>query len=204
MAARIPYAILTKRVTFSGWKSFQMNETVEFHGVTEMTFPSIVRRPLSTSTVWGGLFAHSASRASSLGTHVHFLMQEDTKDFATSQPAGALFTIVLCDFSVATFRQKVERYAGMAVSPGRLCARLAASLRRTWPSTRTAPVTARGGEAVSWLPGDEEVLVPCHVSLVKHCLERGWDFCSEHHVSRLHQDVWPRVSARTAWGPRCN
>ena len=37
------------------------------------------------------------------------------KDFVTSQPAaGALFTIVLgelCDFSVASFRQKIEKLA---------------------------------------------------------------------------------------------
>ena len=32
------------------------------------------------------------------------------------------------------------------------------------------------------------------------CLERGWDFCSEYHVSRLHQDVWPRVPARDRVG----
>ena len=50
------------------------------------------------------------------------------------------------------------------------------------------------------LLGDEKGLVRCHVSLVKHCLERGWDFCSEHHVSRLHQDVWPRVPARDRVG----
>ena len=42
----LPYAILTKMVTFSGWKRFEMNETLKFHGVTEMTFPSIMRRSL--------------------------------------------------------------------------------------------------------------------------------------------------------------
>ena len=30
----------------------------------------------------------------------------------------------------------------------------------------------------------------CHVSLVKHCLEKGWDFCSGYHVNRSHQGVW--------------
>ena len=30
--------------------------------------------------------------------------------------------------------------------------------------------------------------------------ERGWDLCSEHHVSMLHQDVWPRVPARDRAG----
>ena len=42
VSARLPYAILTKMVTFSGWKRFEMNETLKFHGVTEMTFPSIM------------------------------------------------------------------------------------------------------------------------------------------------------------------
>ena len=46
VAARLPYAILTKMVTFSGWKGFEMNEFLKFHGVTEMTFPSSVRRSL--------------------------------------------------------------------------------------------------------------------------------------------------------------
>ena len=47
-----------------------------------------------------------------------------------------------------------------------------------------------------WLLGDEEGLVRCHVSLVKHFLGTGWDFCSECSVSRLRQEVWPRVPAR--------
>ena len=50
--------------------------------------------------------------------------------------------------------QKIERYAetaGTAVSPGQACARLAGSLRRTWPSTRTAPVTGSPlGQARAW------------------------------------------------------
>ena len=46
VAARLPHAILTKMVTFSGWKRFEMNETLKFHGVTEMTFPSMMRRSL--------------------------------------------------------------------------------------------------------------------------------------------------------------
>ena len=60
--------------------------------------------------------------------------------------------------------------------------------------------TVAARQVPGWLLGDEEGLVRCHVSLVKHCLERGWDFCSEHHVSRLHQDVWPRVPARDRVG----
>ena len=53
--------------------------------------------------------------------------------------------------------------------------------------------TVAARQVPGWLLGDEEGLVRRHV---KHCLERGFDFCLEHHVSRLHQDVWPRVPAR--------
>ena len=59
----------------------------------------------------------TAERLASLlpGTQGYFLMQEVMKDFVTSQPAaGALFTVVLgelCDFSVATIRQKIAKHA---------------------------------------------------------------------------------------------
>ena len=56
--------------------------------------------------------------------------------------------------------------------------------------------TAAATQSPGWLLGDEEGLVRCLVFLVKHCLDRGWNFCSEYRVSRLHQDVWPRVPAR--------
>ena len=75
MAAHLPHAILTKMVTFSGWTRFEMNDTLKFHGVTEMTFASMMRRSLSSATVWGGWLAQSASRASFQGTQGYFLMQ---------------------------------------------------------------------------------------------------------------------------------
>ena len=98
VAARLPYAILMKRL--------EMNETLKFYGVSEMTFPSIMRRSLIINCT--GRFV-SAQRLASLspGTQGYFLVQEGTKDFVTSQPAaGALFTVVLgelCDCCVATF-----------------------------------------------------------------------------------------------------
>ena len=101
VAARLPYAILTKMVTFLGWKRFEMNETLKFHGVTEMTFPSMMRRSLILDRM--GRFACAQRLASLLpGTQGYSLVQQDMKDFVTSQPAaGALLTIVLgelCDF----------------------------------------------------------------------------------------------------------
>ena len=139
----------------------------------------------------------------------------DMMDFVTSQPAaGALFTVVLdelCDFSVATFRQQVERCAegggdgGLTRAAMRASCGLLAKDVALHPAGANHGVAPRPGAGMvetvaarqipGWLLGDEERLVRCHVSLVKHCLERGWDFCSEYHVSRLHQDVWQRVPA---------
>ena len=80
-------------------------------------------------------------------------MQEDMKDFVTSQPAaGALFTVVLgelCHFSVATFWQKIERYTEGGGEGGlTMRARCGGCM---WPSTRTAPVTGSPlGQARAW------------------------------------------------------
>ena len=173
VAARLPYAILTKMVTFSGWKRFEMNETLKFHGVTEMTFPSMMRRSHSSATVRGG----SASRASLPGTQGYFLMQEDMKEFVTSQPAaGALFTIVLgelCDSSVATFWQQIEKHAaggrdgGLTRATMRAACGEDAALHRDGGGHGVALPARRGdrgGEAVSWLAAGRRkggCFVPC-------------------------------------------
>ena len=133
----------------------------------------------------------------------------------TSQPAaGALFTIVLgelCDFSVATFWQKTERHVGGRRGQRSHKGHHARGLRalcggRGPPPGRRRSRGRQSGQAWCrpWRRG--RCLVGCwatkrgHVSLVKCCLERGWDFCLEHHVSRLHQDVWPRVPSRDRVG----
>ena len=64
VAARLPYA--TEMVTFPGWKRFEMNETLKFHGVTEMTFPLIVRRSLIVNCNGGFV---GAQRLASLPGH---------------------------------------------------------------------------------------------------------------------------------------
>ena len=46
VAARLPNAILTKMVTLRGWKRFELNDIMKFHGVSEATFHSIMRRSL--------------------------------------------------------------------------------------------------------------------------------------------------------------
>ena len=73
--------------TFSVWKTFEMNETLEFHGVTEMTFPSIKRRSLIVNCK--ARFVGAQRLASlPLGTQGYFLMQEDRKDFVTCGGRG--------------------------------------------------------------------------------------------------------------------
>ena len=95
VAARLPCAIITKMETFRGWKRFEMNETMKFHGVTEATFASIMRRSLVI--LCKGRFISAARFARLLpSAQGYFLMQEDMKDFVTSRPAvGALFTILM-------------------------------------------------------------------------------------------------------------
>ena len=162
-----------------------------------MTVPSMKRRSLIIISCKGRFV--SAQRLASLppGTQAHFLMQEDMRDFVTSQPAaGALFTIVLgelCDFSVATFRQKIGRDAegggdgGLTRATIRAACGLSAEDVALHPDGAGHGVAPRPGAGVvetvaerqvpGCLVGDEEGLVRCLVSLVEHCLERGWDFC---------------------------
>ena len=157
-----------------------MNETLKFHGVTEMTFPSTVGRSACAQRLASPL----------RGTQGYFLMQEDMNDFVTSQP-----TIVfgeLCYFSVATFRRKIGRYA--EGDDGLIRATMRASCGLLAEDVALHPAGANHGSPLGqarawWRPwrrgrylGDEQGLVRCHVSLVQHCLERGWDFRSEHHA----------------------
>ena len=111
MAARLLHAVLTKMVTFVGWKRFEMNATMKFHSITEAIFPSIVRRSLVI--LCKGRFVSAARLARRPpGAQGYFLMQEDMKDFVTSKPAtSALFSILMSDlsqFSVDRFRGKIE------------------------------------------------------------------------------------------------
>ena len=63
-----------------------MNETLKFHGVTEMTFPSIMRRSLIINCEERFVSAQRLVRLPP-GTQEYFLIQEDMKDFETSHPA---------------------------------------------------------------------------------------------------------------------
>ena len=74
--------------------------------------------------------------------------------------------------------------------------------RQSRVATRPGRGGDRGGEAGTWLAAGRRRAacpVPC-VSRAALLGERGWDFRSEHHVSRLHQDVWPRVPAKDRVG----
>ena len=105
MAARLPHATLTKMVTFVGWKRFERNATMKFHGIMEATFASICDdRPLCRAR---GRLARLPP-----GAQGYFLLQGDMKDFVTSKlAAGALFTILMGDLNSVSFREKIESYA---------------------------------------------------------------------------------------------
>ena len=214
VAARLPYAILTKMVTFVEWKRFEMNASMKFHGITEGTFPSIV-------ILCKGKFV-SADRLARLppGAQGYFLMQEDMKDLMTSKPAaGALFTILVGDlsqFSVDRFREKIETYADGGGDGGlaRATTRLACGLDQEphAPGSTGGPVHAPGTHGLHI--GDQEVepvgsrhvafvvqseqdnMLRNHVSLLTHSLNDGLNLCSEYQVSKRPLDVWPRVLAK--------
>ena len=40
---RLPFGILTKMITFEGWRRFEMNEPMAFRSVPERSFSSILR-----------------------------------------------------------------------------------------------------------------------------------------------------------------
>ena len=87
-------------------------------------------------------------------------------------------------------------------------------MKRTWPSTSDwLPVTGSPlGQARVWLrrpaatagtwlvAGRRRGACPVPRVSREAVPERGWDFCLEHHVSRLHQIVWLRVPARDRVG----
>ena len=200
VAARLPYAILMKMVAFSGWKRFEMNDTLKFHGVTEMTFPSTMRQSLIVNCK--GRFVGAQRLASLLpGTQGYFNHTGGHERFRDLDSLRRVPCSLSSSRSCATWALRPSgkrlkgtlRAAGRAVLPGWPCVWLAGFLAEDvalhpdgaghgvapWPGAGVVQ-TVGARQVPGWLLGDEEGLVRCHVSLVKHCLERGWDFSSEH------------------------
>ena len=46
VACRMPYAIVTKLVELTGWKRYELNKVMKFQGLSEESFPSLLRRSL--------------------------------------------------------------------------------------------------------------------------------------------------------------
>ena len=99
-------------------------------------------------------------------------MQEDMKDFVTSQPAArALFTTILgelCDFSVATFGKRLRggRDGGLTRAATRAACGLPADIVSHGIAPRPGPrvvETVATRQVPGWLLGDERVAcpVPC-------------------------------------------
>ena len=190
-----------------------MNATMKFHGITEATFPSTMRRSLVI--LCKGRFV-SAARLAQLppGAQGYFLMQEDMKDFVTSKPAaGALFTILMGDlsqFSVGRFREKIESYADGGGDGGltRATMRSASALEQELNTAGSSggPVHAPGtpgldigaadqevesvgSRRVFVVPSEQDKMLRYHVSLLTHCLNDGLHLCSGYQVSRQPLDV---------------
>ena len=205
VGARLLCAILTEMVTFVGWKLFEMNATMKFHGITKATFLSIMRRSLVILCKERFVCAARLARLPP-GSQGLFLMQEDMKDFVTSKPAaGALFTILMGDlsqFSVDRFREKKESYADGGGDGGlpRATMRSACGLKQELhaPGSTGGPVHAPGTPgldigttdqevesvgsrrilvALPWFRADTGPQRCCsyHVSLLTHCLNDGLD-----------------------------
>ena len=144
-------------VTFVEWKRFEMNATMKFHGITEATVRSITWRSLVV--LCKGRFV-SAARLAQLpsGAQGYFLMQEDMKDFVTSNPAaGAMFTILMGDLSqlsVDRFREKIESYADGGGDGGctRATMRFACGLEPELhtPGPTGGPLHAPGSPGLDW------------------------------------------------------
>ena len=187
-----------------------MNATMKLHGITEATFPWIMRGSLVI--LCKGRFVSAARLARlPLGAQGYILMQDDMKDFVTSKPAaGALFAILMGDlsqFSAVGFREKIESYADVGGDGGltRATMRLACGLQQELHTPRSAggPVHAPGtpgldiGESVGSrrvpfvVQSEQDKMLRYHVSLLTHCLSDGIDLCSGTRLAG-----YPRVKAK--------
>ena len=109
---RLPYAIVTKLVELVGWKRFELNKVMRFHGVTEETFNSILRRSLcmefKSTFVDETEFRQRVSQGKGPWSHGVFLRDPALTDFLRSGPAIAS-SLTNC---MAAYSNTVRRTAG--------------------------------------------------------------------------------------------
>ena len=91
---RLPYAIVTKQVQLTGWKRFEMNQAPSFRGVSEHTFPSILRRSLVAEMKARFLTHQELRRRFPRGGNEEqgiFPRNPETKEMLRSGPAACTF-----------------------------------------------------------------------------------------------------------------
>ena len=113
--SRLPYAVLTKMISFKGWKRFEMNEPMSFRAVPERSFNSILRRSLVIILKGRFLSADMLSRlrlppgVRNHESYGYFPTEADLPSFLQSSPAGAAMLRIITGFCSANNQQECER-----------------------------------------------------------------------------------------------
>ena len=112
IAVRLPYAIVTKMVELSGWARFELNSLMNFAGVHEASFDSIMRR--SCVAEFKGQFV-SAAKLRSLGGAERckargvFLRDPSLKTFLKSRAAAHAMLRLVHGFAKDNSLDECER-----------------------------------------------------------------------------------------------
>ena len=111
IAARLPYAIATKKVPLCGFLRLGINKPLRFAVIDESTWDSIYRRSLPARL--RGEFAHASELC---GKPVVFPKGDTMKEFLGSRPAEAVFPNLIEHmnlYTVAEYTETIDSYARM-------------------------------------------------------------------------------------------
>ena len=115
VAARLPYAIVTRLVELIGWKRLELNKVVRFHGVTEQSLNSILRR--SWVCVIKSRFVNQdqLNSISNATDHGIFLKKPELKNFVKQHSTKASMWSIIQGFMSENSRKScidmIEEYA---------------------------------------------------------------------------------------------
>ena len=162
IAARLPYAIITRMIEIHGWTRFELNRLLRFLRVTEETFPSIFRRSWCCALHGSFLSEDAVARIPDAELKGVFVRDPTLKEFLKSGPCVATTWRILHGFrkrhTNVSARALIEDYANGA--DGGLTKRLmrvACGLPEQEPLAKegiesenvVAAAGAMGGEAVA-------------------------------------------------------
>ena len=166
---RMPYAIVTKLVELVGWKRFEMNKLMRFTGVSEDSFPSLMRRSLciELKSVFKDpeiiMREYAGRDAAALGV---FPRDPTLKEFLKSGPAVAASLRLLHGFlgtnSEEDCRRIIESYVEHGVDRGltrallRKACGLSLELKPAAQRAQVAPTHRAGCEPAPAFPFQEQ------------------------------------------------